>query len=102
MNLNRNFNQELYTIINNRIITNGFELSKDLQRELKDLIRKGLDNLYPFDDLTENKITEAKINSLVLADALLAEGIKKGGIKILDSDTLKKIKNSICPLFPFC
>lgn len=93
---------ELFRIALNRAKANQFNFTSILEPDLKAYIEKGVDRMTSTEYLSDTKRVEAKINTLILIDAMTAEGRERRLTESLDYKSFSSVKDSICPLWPFC
>lgn len=93
---------ELYKIALNRAKANSFGFTTYLEEDLKGFIGNSIDNISYEEYTSETKRIEARLNTLILVDAMTADGRSRDVERNLDFKSLSNIKSSICPLWPFC
>ena len=93
---------ELFRIALNRARANSFGFTSYLEKDLKEYINRSIDNISYTDYQSETKKLEARVNTLILVDAMTADGRSRELRNNLDFKSLDNIKSSICPLWPFC
>ncbi len=93
---------ELFRIATNRARAYEYAFSSILERDLKEYIDKGVDNMTSTEYYSDNKKMEAKLNTMFLVDAMVAQGRIRKLKDTLDFKSLSDVRSSICPLWPFC
>ena len=80
----------------------GVELPDSIRDALDDLIRGGVDTLME-SDLVQANLMDAQNNLKKFLDRLVGDsGITADGILDATPQSFEKVKQSICPLEPFC
>lgn len=92
---------ELYKIAVNRVRANQYGFGFLVEPDLKEYIEKGVDRMTNAEYISNTKRVEAKINTIILIDAMTANS-RDRLTESLDYKSFVDIKNTICPLWPFC
>ena len=93
---------ELFKIAINRARAYQYGFTSILEKDLKEYIEKGVDNMTSTEYFSDTKKIEAKVNTMILVDAMAAQGRIRNLNESLDFKSFSDVRSSICPLWPFC
>jgi len=92
----------LYQTARERARRRGYDFTSILDQDLRTFINQGVDRMDLLDILSGVQNPRAITNTEVLIDRMIVNAQSRNLNESLDYKSFNNVRDSICPLWPFC
>lgn len=94
------FKSELFDVSNNEFRRNGFTLSIEATRQMRELISAGVDRMSYEEMTNESDLSRARHNIIIISRRLCS--LEDSPRRVVENRTFTAERFRICPIWPFC